>query len=161
MSIQEQRSILGLIGRLLVPTAIAAFAISFYISIVDLGAEASTYPRLTIAFLIIVVFIEGIIQLVRWIRSEVPNTGEGQLIAQVWHRWRRSVYTIALLGLFIYAIRVLGFYAAVVPFLVILLVVLGVRRPVVITIFTVAMLGASYGLFELVLRVPLPEGLFG
>lgn len=160
MSIQG-RSILGLIGRLLVPTAIAAFAISFYLSVADLSAEASTYPRLTIAFLVIVVLIEGILQLARWVRSDVPDTDEGQLMAQVWDRWRRSVYTIALLGLFIYAIRVLGFYAAVVPFLVILLVVLGVRRPIVIVIFTVAMLGTSYGLFELVLRVPLPEGLFG
>lgn len=155
------RSILGLIGRLLVPTVIAAFAVSFYLSIADLDAEASTYPRLTIAFLMIVVLIEGILQLARWFRAEAPDTSEGQLMAQVWDKWRRSIYTIALVGLFIFAIRVLGFYAVVVPFLVILLVALGVRRPAVIGIFTVAMLGASYGLFELLLRVPLPQGLFG
>lgn len=160
MSIQA-RSILGLTGRLLVPTVVAAFAVSFYLSIADLDAEAATYPRLTIVFLVIVVLIEGILQLARWFRAEAPDAGERQLMAQVWDNWRRSVYTIVLVGLFIFAIRVLGFYAAVVPFLVILLVALGVRRPAVIGIFTVAMIGASYGLFELLLRVPLPQGLFG
>lgn len=155
-----ESSVIRLVGLLAVPAIVGAFGIAFYASVADMDAESALYPKLAIAALLVLLLVEVGASLLGW-RNSAQDTADDTTISGVWHQWRRSLYTIVFAVAFLVFISVLGFYVALVPFLVILLFTLGIRSPINIGVFSIGLLIVSYLLFEAALRVPLPEGIFG
>lgn len=155
------RSKLQLTGRILVPVIAVVYSVSFYLSVADLDGESANYPRLAIWFLLPLLLFEIAAEVVNWYRAGGSETPDRQLIRQVWFTWRKSIYTIVLLAAFILLIPQIGFYLAAVPFLFLLPLALGIRRPVVLLVVMVSLLVASYVLFSVVLAVPLPSSPLG
>lgn len=73
----------------------------------------------------------------------------------------RAGWTLLGLAVYVVAFERLGFLLATALVLAGLLVVFGERRPPVVVAVAVAATGATYALFALWLKVPLPKGLLG
>jgi hypothetical protein len=75
--------------------------------------------------------------------------------------WARVVWTLAVLGAYVLAFERLGFLLATAAVVAVLLVAYGERRPPVVLAVALAATGATYALFALWLKVPLPRGVLG
>jgi hypothetical protein len=78
-----------------------------------------------------------------------------------WHDWRHAVGIFAVCAFAAWGLNRLGYRLTMACVLVFLLLVLERRGVITTLIFTVAVVGASFYLFDTLLRVPLPRGPFG
>lgn len=155
------RSLANLVGRLLLPAFFSTFAVAFLISTRDLGAVTANYPRLVIALLLVLLLADIVIEAMNWSSSGGLHGSLREFFAELWQEWRKAVYSIVLLALFIFTIPQLGFWTAAMPFLALLIYALGERRWLVVAVTIVTFFVVSYVLFESVLQVPLPDGILG
>jgi hypothetical protein len=75
-------------------------------------------------------------------------------------RGYRPVGMMALTGLWVFGMTILGFYVTTTLFIVAGLLLLGERRAWLIVVFTVLPVGATYLVFTATLRLRLPTGMF-
>lgn len=79
-------------------------------------------------------------------------------VANASGRLRKLLGVCVLLPIYPFLMTQVGYFAATVPFLAILAVLGGERRPVTIIMFSLAMPLAIFGLFSSLMSIPLPEG---
>lgn len=144
-----------LVIALILPLVLLAYAVAFFASIHDLRLDSRAYPQGLIAVLVVLLLWQISADLRAWLRGEEGERTLGEL----WARWHRTVYVIALTSGLAFAIGWIGFYEAMIPYVAILLPLIGVRNPRRVAIFTAGCAVVLYVLFTLVLGVRLPRGL--
>jgi len=152
-----RRSPAMLAVALVLPVCLLVYALAFFASIHDLRLDSRAYPQGLIAVLVVLLVSQIASDARAWWRGEEG----GRTARELWARWHRTAYTFALTGALAFAIERVGFYEAMVPYLVVLLPAIGVRRPLFVALFTVGSVLVVYGLFTVVLGVRLPRGLLG
>lgn len=146
-----------LVGRLIPPALFAVFAAAFFVGVRDLALESRALPQIVS----VLVVSACVLDLVREVRGWARTRGDG--VANDDHRkvmdaWPKLAATVALTTVYIVAIGRVGFYTSSIIFLVALLAVLGVRRPLVLGAVTVGFTAVTYLLFTVLLGVPVPSG---
>ncbi len=88
--------------------------------------------------------------------------GRASLVASVgWSEWRHAVAIVAVCAFAAVALERLGYRATVTVALAFLLGVVERKGLAFTTVFSLALAIGSFLLFDTLLRVPLPRGLFG
>lgn len=151
---RHKRSPTKLLITLALPAALIVYSVAFYRSVADLGPTSRVYPQVVMGVLAVLLLVQIWTDVRGWLSS---RGGEG--FREIWHRWRRTAYTIAWTLAFIWAMERVGFYEALVVYVVLLLPMLGVRRPMTVVLFTGGTVAGMYLLFDLALNVRLPSGL--
>lgn len=139
---------------LILPVALTVYATTFYATVDDLGLASKLYPQALIFVLVPAMASLAWSDVREWIQADAHPK-----MRETWNRWKRSAMTAAWTAVFIWAIEQVGFYEAVVLYLIVLMPLLGVRRTPVIAAYTAGTVLGLYLLFDLTLRVRLPEGL--
>jgi hypothetical protein len=150
------RSAIVLALRLLLPIALLVYAVAFFNSISDLRPDSRYYPQFMIVLLVPLLLWEVGAEVAAWLREKRPVRA-GAVVSS----WWPSVYVTACTMGFILLIGRIGFYEAIVPYVLLLLPGVGVRRPLVIVAFTVGAVVGMYLLFGVVLGVRVPRGVLG
>lgn len=136
------------------PVALTIYAIAFYTSVNDLDLASKAYPQTLIIGLLLLLASLVWTEIRTWHRaSDHARWGD------TWRRWHRTAMTAAWTAAFIWAIELIGFYEALVLYMVVQMPLLGVRRPIVIAAYTAGTALGLYLLFDLTLRVRMPPGL--
>jgi hypothetical protein len=86
-------------------------------------------------------------------KDDSPLWGKGQ--------WISPVFAVGLIIVYALLMPSAGYILSTAVFIVLWQVIIARARPLTIIIFTVTGAGAMYVLFELLLSVPLPNGLLG
>lgn len=151
---KERSSLARLAIVLSLPVALSVYALAFYTSVTDLDLASRAYPQTIIVVLLLVLASLVWTEVRAWSRA-----ADHRGLVDAWRRWHRTALTAAWTAVFIWAIELVGFYEALVLYMVVLMPLLGVRRPVVIAAYTAGTCLGLYLLFDLTLRVRLPSGL--
>jgi|TARA_B110000259_G_scaffold182761_1_gene226902 hypothetical protein len=139
---------------LILPVALMVYATAFYSTVDHLGVTSRVYPQALILVLVLVLASLVWTDVREWARVD-----KHPRLRETWNRWQRSATTAAWTAVFIWGIERVGFYGAVTLYMLVLMPLLGVRRPAVIVAYTAGTTLGLYLLFDLTLRVRLPEGL--
>lgn len=142
---------------LVLPVALLVYGVTFFLSIYDLRLDSRGYPQVLIVVLTVLLLSQVAADVRAWWRGAEGERGPREL----WARWHRTAYTVGLTGAFTFAIERVGFYEAMVPYVLVLLPVIGVRRPLHVVLFTAGSVVVVYGLFTVLLGVRLPKGVLG
>lgn len=142
---------------MVLPVGLLIYAIAFFASIQDLRLNSRAYPQGLIAVLVVLLVLQIASDARDWWRGAQGERGSREL----WTRWRASAYTVGLTGAFAFLIERVGFYESMIPYVAVLLLAVGVRRPLFVALFTVGSVLVVYGLFAVMLDVRLPTGLLG
>jgi hypothetical protein len=146
-----------LVVALILPVVLLAYAVAFFASIDDLRLDSRAYPQGLIVVLVLLLLWQIVADVRAWLRGE-----EGErVLGELWARWHRTAYVVGLTSTFAFAIGRIGFYEAMIPYVAILLPLIGVRNPLLVAVFTAGCALVVYALFTLVLGVRLPQGLLG
>jgi len=151
-----RRSPIILVFRLALPVGLLAYSIAFFNSISGLRPDSRYYPQVMILLLIPLLLWEATTDVLAWWREKRP--ADPVSVVRVW--WP-SLYVAVVTGIFILAISRIGFYEAIIPFALLLLPGVGVRRPLLIITFTVGAGIGMYLLFGVVLGARVPSGFLG
>lgn len=158
------------LSRQIVGIFIVVYAVAFWRSASALPAgPAVTYPRLVIGALLALVLVEFLVGGRRAVQETDPKEGPdavatrstGEQVTALWAEHRKTFLTTVASGIYIFTIEPLGFYIATAIYLGFLLPYLGVRRPAHLIPLWVGALLITWGLFDVMLSVRLPEGLLG
>lgn len=136
------------------PAALAVYAVAFHLNIAGLDATSRAYPQAIVAFMLLLLASQAVTEFRAWLQA-----GDSSGFADAWYRWRRTVLTAVWTAVFVWAIGVVGFYEALVVYVAVQLLILGVLRPVKLALFTAGTVAGMYLLFDLALQVRLPPGL--
>jgi hypothetical protein len=142
---------------LVLPVGLLVYAVAFFASIHGLRLDSRAYPQTLIVVLTLLLLSQIAGDARAWWRGEEGERGPREL----WARWHRTAYTVGLTGAFAFAIERVGFYEAMIPYVVVLLPAIGVRRPLYVALFTAGSVVVVYGLFTVLLGVRLPKGSLG
>jgi hypothetical protein len=85
----------------------------------------------------------------------------GRIAAVGWSEWRHAVAILAVLGFMAFALERLGYRLTIIVALAVVLLVLERRSWLTAAAFSLAFALASFHLFSVVLRVPLPRSPWG
>jgi hypothetical protein len=151
-----RRSPIILLFRLALPIGLLAYSIAFFNSVSGLRPDSRYYPQFMIALLVPLLLWEATTDVLDWLREKRPADP-----ASVVRVWWPSLYVAVVTGIFILAIRRIGFYEAIIPFVPLLLPGVGVRRPLLIIAFTVGSVIGMYVLFGVILGARVPSGFLG
>lgn len=147
-------SLVRLVILLSVPTAVVVYAVAFQLSIADLGLDSRAYPQAIIAVLLVLVLSQVFSEVLNWWRSR-----DATRFSQIWRPWKRTALSALWTMAFAWGIGVVGFYESLALYGLVLLPLLGVRRPVTVIGFNAGVIVGVYLLFDAVLNVRLPGGL--
>lgn len=150
------RSPARLLITLVLPVALLVYAVFFFRAIHDLDLNSRAYPEFLIGILALLLVVQVGVDIRQWLGSE----DRGGLLDS-WQRWKRTALTAALTLVFIASIDSIGFYEALVPYVTLLVIVIGARRPRTVVLYTAGAVLGVYLLFDLALNVRLPSGFFG
>lgn len=151
--------VLELAGRLLVPVLVLAYAVAFLVSIADLGPKAATYPRIVIALLGPLTLWVLLAELWRWRRSRASSGGTTRSrLAELSRQWRRPLVAMVTLAAFAFAVPRVGFFVSAGVYLLVTMLLLGVRNVWVLVALTAGGLLFSYLFFFRLLGLLLPTG---
>lgn len=135
----------------------ALFIAGFYFSAKDMSSISKSYPMGVILIVAVALLWLGTTEVMKLIKNKEEFSGD-QKISEVLKEWRKPIYMVVILLGYILIISYIGFYVSTILFLSILFFLLGYRRPTFILI-VLAIVGSSYLLFDIWLRVPLPSGI--
>ncbi|GAB3798183.1 tripartite tricarboxylate transporter TctB family protein [Virgibacillus kimchii] len=127
--------------------------------------DPGSYPKLIAALLFLLSLILIVKQMVTLIKAKefgFKNSFKDFLQRQ-WHEYRLVFYMLAVLGLYIFTINLLGFIVSTILFIIAAGLLIGpIKKKNVITIAIIsfAMTFAVYFFFENVLYVRFPNGIF-
>lgn len=152
-----RRSPAMLAVALVLPVVLLVYAVAFFVSVHGLRLNSRAYPQALIGVLVLLLVSQIASDVRGWWRGAQGGRGPRAL----WARWHRTAYTLGLTGAFTFAIERVGFYEAMIPYVVVLLSAIGVRRPLHIALFTAGSVLVVYGLFTALLGVRLPKGPLG
>ncbi|WP_084709961.1 tripartite tricarboxylate transporter TctB family protein [Nesterenkonia alba] len=150
----SQRSWLRLALLISVPASVGVYAVAFHFSVADLGLDSRAYPQGIIAVLLVLLLSQAITEMVRWWKTPDTTT-----FSTLWRPWHRTALAALCTAVFLWGIGTIGFYESLALYGLVLLPVLGVRRPLTVIAFNVGLIAGVYLLFDLVLNVRLPGGL--
>lgn len=142
---------------LVLPVTLLVYAVAFFASVYGLRLDSRAYPQALIAVLVLLLVSQVAGDVRGWWRGAEGERGPRDL----WARWRRTACTMGLTGAFTFAVERVGFYEAMIPYVIVLLPAIGVRRPLHVALFTAGSVLVVYGLFTELLGVRLPTGLLG
>ena len=142
---------------LVLPVGLLVYAVAFFAGIHGLRLDSRAYPQALIVVLAPLLLSQIASDARAWWRGAEGDRGPREL----WTRWRRTAYTVGLTGAFTLATERVGFYEAMIPYVAVLLPVIGVRRPLYVALFTAGSVVVVYGLFTVLLGVHLPKGALG
>lgn len=129
--------------------AIAIGVLAWMMS-VELNPADKGYPRALAGLLVLV----GVWNLVADLRERAagdePDPEYGRLVA-----WRVAGF-IVLIALSIWLVKPIGFYPAAGLLVLGGLWIMGVRKPLVLIVFPLTLIGLGYVLFSILIGVPLP-----
>lgn len=137
-----------------VPAAALVYAVAFHLSIAELGLDSRAYPQGIILLLVLLVLSQVYSEIRTWWRSQ-----DATRISHLWQPWRRTVLAAVSTAAFVWGIGIVGFYESLALYGLVLLPLLGVRRPVTVIAFNAGMVAGVFLLFDAVLNVRLPGGL--
>ena len=165
----------GLAARLAVPVVMLVFVVGYWLSIRDLALFARGFPMLIIGLLGVTVVLVIIVELRDWKAARTaPEVSEparsggagssavpgrrsaGGLLRWASEGWGRTVTMLVLALLLARGIQTVGFYTSILAFLVVSLIILGVRSVVKLAAILVGSGVMIYVLFELLLQLRLP-----
>lgn len=151
--------VLELVGRLLVPVLVLAYAVAFLVSISDLGPKAATYPRIVIALMGPLTLWVLLAELWRWRRGGASSGGAVRSrLAALSREWRRPVAAMVTLAALVLAVPRVGFFVSAGVYLVVTMLLLGVRNVLLLVSLTAGGLLFSYLFFFRLLGLLLPTG---
>lgn len=150
------RSPARLLITLVLPVALLVYSVFFFRAIHDLDLNSRAYPEFLIGILVLLLVVQVGVDIRQWLGSE----DQGGLLDS-WQRWKRTALTAALTLIFIASIDSIGFYEALVPYVTLLVIVIGAHRPRTVVLYTAGTVLGVYLLFDLALNVRLPSGFFG
>jgi putative tricarboxylic transport membrane protein len=137
-----------------VALAVIAIVWMWQASKLPLGSLQNPGPAYVPMLLAALLFVFGVLVLL--------TGGRARRMAEVgWAEWRHAVAILAVLGFMAFALERLGYRITVVVALVVLLLGLERRSWLTAAIFSVVFAAASFHLFAVVLRVPLPRSPWG
>lgn len=139
---------------LAVPAAVTVYAVAFHVSIAGLGLDSRAYPQGIIIVLLLLVLLQVFSEIRTWWRSQELTS-----ILQIWLPWRRTILSMLATAGFLWGIAIIGFYEALALYGLLLLPLLGIRRPVTVIAFNAGLIAGVFLLFDLALGVRLPGGL--
>jgi hypothetical protein len=151
-----KRSPIILLFRLALPVALLIYSVAFFNSISGLRPDSRYYPQFMILLLVPLLLWEATTDVIAWLKEKRPADP-----VSVVRAWWPSLYVTAVTVIFILSISRIGFYEAIIPFLLLLLPGVGVRRPLLIVVFTVGTVIGMYLLFGVVLGARVPSGFLG
>lgn len=145
-----------LVISLSLPMVLLVYSVAFFLGIMDLRPNSRLYPQIMIVAVTLLLVSQIVSTLRAWRHSE-----DDRPMALVWKKWHRTAYITGWTILFVVAIGMIGFYEAMVPYVVGTLLIIGIRKPVPVLIYAAASTLVMYGLFSVVLGVRLPSGFLG
>jgi hypothetical protein len=143
--------------RLLFPAVLVVYLVGFLRSISGRSLTVAGYPRVMLAALAVLVVVVTVVELRDFRRGERPLVTRVGWDALPDNWWRAPFVAVCLVALFLLA-DVVGFFALSAVFVAGVMVVLGVRKPLVVVAVTTGFILASYYLFVVFFRLRLPEG---
>lgn len=150
------RSPARLLITLVLPVALLVYSVFFFRAIHDLDLNSRAYPEFLIGIVTLLLVVQIGFDIREWLGSE-----DRRGLLDSWQRWRRTALTAALTLIFIASIDSIGFYEALLPYVPLLLVAVGARRPRTVVLYTAGTVLGVYLLFDLALNVRLPSGFLG
>jgi hypothetical protein len=145
--------------RLLFPTLVALYGVGFARSISGRSAVVAGYPRVILVALAVVVLLAAVVDLVQSARGrEVVITSLDPRV-QLSPQWWRGAVIAGLLVLTLWSASRLGFFASAALFVLVSMMVMGIRRPLPLAAMTVGFTLTAYYVFAVFFRLRLPEGL--
>ena len=132
-------------GGLGILTGVLAWMMS-----VDLNPDDKGYPRVLASLLLLVGLWNVVADLRERAAGEEPDPEYGRLVA-----WRVVAF-IALVAVSVWLVTPIGFYPAAGLLILGGLWILGIRKPLLLIGFPLALIGIGYVLFSILLGLPLP-----
>jgi hypothetical protein len=161
-----RRSTAALVMQLALPALVLVFAMTFLAKIWGLGFQASIWPKALLIALIPALLALIFREVRSWARAPLGSADGEPLPAAVEIKmtgrrpWLRSVYVVVMMALYVYAVPRLGYYTCSALFLVVTMLLLGVRRVLVLVLSAVGWLAFSYLVLGRLLQLILPTGTF-
>jgi hypothetical protein len=159
--------------RLALPAIVIAYAAVFLNSIWDMSIIASIWPRIVLIALIVLQLILAVREIRAWAGERrtagdsasnddvaIAAGGDNPVGGGSKRLWLRSVYTAVVMGLYIYAVPRFGYYTCSGIFVVVAMLLLGVRNIFALVICVVGWLAFSYLILAQLLQLILPSGVF-
>lgn len=158
-----RNSLLGLVFKhLLILTLVSCFSVAFYLNIRHRAVIEVGYPQGVILFLWIFLVWGFIAEIRSWLKSE--RQARPELLKEFktgWLVWGKSISTLIVLVIYIGLINYLGYYLSTLLFVGSLSYILGARKIKKQIIFMFLLVGSIYLIFQIILSVPVPRGIFG
>jgi hypothetical protein len=129
--------------------AILVGALAWMLS-VDLNPADKAYPRVLATLLVLLGIWNVIIDLRERSADDEPDAEYGRLVA-----WRVLAYIVSI-AVCIWLVTPIGFYPAAGILTFAGLWIMGIRKPLVLTLFPLALIAVGYVLFSVLIGVPLP-----
>lgn len=146
-----------LIKNALFPFICLIFMFGFYQSAKDLDPIAFNYPKGIMVVLIALFVWTTVAEIKNWRGSEKGVVDKKHHL-QFMKEWKKPLLSSITFFIYILLISRLGFYVSTFLFLAALFYLLGLRQPITFIINLFLILGISYMLFDVLLKLPLPTG---
>jgi hypothetical protein len=144
--------------EVLVPTVAIAFSFVFFVSVGDLAAQSSLYPRI-VSGLVIVLSSVSLLRFFKARQLSVDASAEEEEDFETLNgSWVKAGFCIAVTIVYGFAISRVGFYVSTGLYAFTVAAVLG--RPAILRplVFAASITGVSYLSFGYLMEVPMPSG---
>lgn len=120
----------------------------------DAFHNAAFYPQTVAVLILCTVFTRAVLLTIEMRKSdaELPATQVAQLF--------RPAQILILFGLYLFLVGSLGYHLATAPFIAMVMIICGDRKPVPTLLFSLAVAFLIAFLFEKYLKIVLPGGIF-
>lgn len=120
----------------------------------DAFHNAAFYPQTVAVLILSTVFARAVLLTIEMRKSdaELPATEVSQLL--------RPAQILILFGLYLFLVGSLGYHLATAPFIAMVMIICGDRKPVPTLLFSLAVAFLIAFLFEKYLKIVLPGGIF-
>lgn len=120
----------------------------------DAFHNAAFYPQAVAVLILCTVFARAVLLTIEMRKSdaELPTKQVSQLL--------RPAQILILFGLYLFLVGSLGYHLATAPFIAMVMIICGDRKPVPTLLFSLAVAFLTAFLFEKYLKIVLPGGIF-
>lgn len=134
------------------------FVIAYWVQAARLPREATRYPMVVTCVAVIFIIWNLALSIVQFRRILREQGEEGVAADLSFGLTPKKWMVIGVTLLYILLLPVVGYLTTTILYIAGLSLLLGIRRPVVITVYTVLLAGMLYAVFGLWLHVSLPAG---
>ncbi|RFU71208.1 hypothetical protein D0469_02490 [Peribacillus saganii] len=149
--------------KLLFPVIGIVFTSAFFVNIRNMDSGASSYPKGIIAVLSLLFIWTLSAEIKNLLASKKESGSETNSlvsIKQLIIEWKKPLLTLLILFIYAKLISIIGFYVSTIFFLLAIFSTLGIKDLKTLLFNLLLLIALSYTLFDYILQIQLPKGIF-